>query len=570
MRPSLEPARGHRDNRATDRMTLTREADIRGSTDAEAADPAAPVARVLAFADRHRRWVYAGIVLLYLAGYTGSWPVSSDSALYAALGRNLYEGRGYTYQGEPHTWVEPGTPLLVALSFTIGGPEAFWPVMAVMVGLSLACLALFHAIVRLNHGRPTAVLLTAALAVTETFYRYGYFLFTDVPFLAAVLVLLLGYELIVHRRGRASVAAGWALFAAGSFLLPALRPVWATILGGFVVGAVWQIVRGRRRAAHGLMLAVVLVAVVGFRAVDPRRAGVDQPTHIEAHVSAMATEHRAFVLRRMVVEHLPQLFERTVPQALLGVQTVPGLNSAFTAAVVAACLALVRVRPTWAMVVAATLAQLAFHLPKERYLVPVLPIVLIAVWRAVPWAAARVPARHRAVALGAAGAVVLLANVVAIGRYVVTRHREAALLAPYTFGDDDDESALPAVAAALRDQVGDGPLVVAQGARELHYFSRCRTVAPLTSRRVPPSPRELAAFGRQLAQEPALYVVLPGRWTEELVRQVGIEVGPPVPLGGGLSLHRAHVVPGSPTPHPSSVTAGVMRVPRESRAEATP
>src|SRR3712207_8138372 len=53
---------------------------------------------------------------------------------------------------------------------------------------------LFYQLVKLHFGRPTAVFVTAAVALTETFFRYGYLLFTDMPFLASVLMFLLRSE----------------------------------------------------------------------------------------------------------------------------------------------------------------------------------------------------------------------------------------------------------------------------------------------------------------------------------------------------------------------------------------
>ena len=82
---------------------------------------ATPSARLLAWADQRRWWLFGAVALLYLAGFNGQWRVSPDSALYASLGRNLYEGKGYTYQGERHTWVEPGFPWLISRGFRLAG-----------------------------------------------------------------------------------------------------------------------------------------------------------------------------------------------------------------------------------------------------------------------------------------------------------------------------------------------------------------------------------------------------------------------------------------------------------------
>ena len=69
---------------------------------------------VLTCADRCRRWLFAGLVSIYVAGFNGLWRMQPDAALYLSLGRNLVEGKGYTYLGQPHHLVYPGWPWLIA------------------------------------------------------------------------------------------------------------------------------------------------------------------------------------------------------------------------------------------------------------------------------------------------------------------------------------------------------------------------------------------------------------------------------------------------------------------------
>jgi type VI protein secretion system component VasF len=70
-----------------------------------------PPDRVLAWADAHRRKLLAVVILLYALGFNGQWRMEPDSALYLTIGRNLAEGRGYTYHGAHHHLAYPGPPL---------------------------------------------------------------------------------------------------------------------------------------------------------------------------------------------------------------------------------------------------------------------------------------------------------------------------------------------------------------------------------------------------------------------------------------------------------------------------
>jgi hypothetical protein len=185
-------------------MEETRSADA-----LPAADPTLLSTRLLAWADRHRWWLFGFVAVLYVGGFNGQWRVSPDSALYASLGRSLAEGQGYTYQGEHHKWVEPALPYVISFGFRLFGPDAFWPTMIVLLLTAFAALALFYRLMTLHAGRPTAVVLTTLLAVNESFYRYPFHLFTDTPFLVGVLLFLLGYEVVLQNRvGPAGGAGG--------------------------------------------------------------------------------------------------------------------------------------------------------------------------------------------------------------------------------------------------------------------------------------------------------------------------------------------------------------------------
>ena len=57
---------------------------------------------VLAWADRYRRWVFLSLLLVYAGGFNPQWRPEPDSALYLSIGRNLVEGKGYTFHGKAH------------------------------------------------------------------------------------------------------------------------------------------------------------------------------------------------------------------------------------------------------------------------------------------------------------------------------------------------------------------------------------------------------------------------------------------------------------------------------------
>ena len=140
------------------------------------------------------------------AGYT---------ALYLSIGRNLVEGHGYTFHGKAHRLAYPGLPLVFGGLFKAFHTRGLLPALILMPLLGLAALGLVYRLFLLHAGRPTAVVVTAGVGMTRLFYRYSFELLTDLPFLFGVLMFLVGYEAIFHRRDEPAASSAAADSAAG-------------------------------------------------------------------------------------------------------------------------------------------------------------------------------------------------------------------------------------------------------------------------------------------------------------------------------------------------------------------
>src|SRR6478672_2948307 len=100
--------------------------------------------RILAFVDAHRRSLLIGVLTLYLLGFNGQWRLEPDSALYLTIGRNLAEGRGYTYHGDHHHLAYPGLPWLFAATFKVFGVDTLLPAHVIILLCGAAALALTY------------------------------------------------------------------------------------------------------------------------------------------------------------------------------------------------------------------------------------------------------------------------------------------------------------------------------------------------------------------------------------------------------------------------------------------
>jgi hypothetical protein len=496
----------------------------------------APAARVLAWFDRNRRWLFVGIVVLYLAAFNGRWRVSPDSSLYMSLGRNLAEGAGYTYQGEHHRWFEPGLPRVIALSYRLFGEDRYAPILAFILACSLASLMLTYALMKRHAGRPTAVLVVVALAVCETYLRYGFQVVTDTPFLFAVLLYLYGYELLVGNNfsgndARRAKVVGWLIIPAATLMMVSFRPTTLTFVGAVGVACAWHVMRGPKRWRHVAIGLLTLAAFYSFRFVDPRRGHAGESVVREQRLKTLMTTQRAYAVRHVFHDSIPDFFDKVFPQAVFATDVAPGVDTAISVALIAAGVSLLRRRVLWGMWCGATFFQCMTWLPRERYLLPILPLLLYGMWRGAVWLSSRPKLSPRAsrIVLAVLMIVYFVPNLLLEGHFLI-QQRYAGIDSSRN-GDPDD---MPVVnmGREIAQHVGDRDIVLATDHRELSYFSRRKVMASPWAFRWPPTEAEQREFFDKAARASALYAVLPDKAREQhvpaLIERLGMRVGPDI------------------------------------------
>jgi hypothetical protein len=185
-----------------------------------------------------RRWLaLAGwaMVALYLAGVVNAWWPTPDSALYRCLGRNLVAGRGYVFNGQGHTTVAPGLPLLLGLTERLAGPGALWAQNLLMCLAGLAGLGVAYAALRRMVEPRLAFAAVAGTGLCGVYYLHSHLILTDAPF------ALLFWAVVYC--GHRMLAGSWAWAAAVAALSAvaiAVRLPGLAILGPLAVAMAWH------------------------------------------------------------------------------------------------------------------------------------------------------------------------------------------------------------------------------------------------------------------------------------------------------------------------------------------
>ena len=212
-----------------------------------------------------RAWLLAAgafIGLLYLAGVVNAWWPTPDSALYRCLGRNLIAGKGYVFNGQGHTTVAPGLPVLLGLTERLAGPGAIWAQNLLMCLAGLAGLAVAYAALRRMVGPRVAAAAVVATGLCGVYYLHSHLILTDAPF------VLLFWS--VFYCGRRMLAGSWAWAAAVAALCVLailIRLPGLAILGPLAVAfAVEKFPppAARRLAVGGVILAAIAASTGAF------------------------------------------------------------------------------------------------------------------------------------------------------------------------------------------------------------------------------------------------------------------------------------------------------------------
>ena len=527
---------------------------------AGAAAPFGLPERVLALADAHRRKFFVAVLALYLLAFNGQWRLDSDSALYLTIGRNIAEGRGYTYHGLHHTLAYPGMPWLFAGLFKVFGSATVPAADVVMLGCGLATLALVYRLFLLHAGRPTAVLITVALALSRTFFRYSFELLSDVPFLMGVSAFLAGCEAVFHRRGCGDGPRfRWydlALTAGGLAVAVVTRPtMWALLAAAVVAGGLSLLARPRRwkwLAAGAAVAAVAAVTVV----VMFRRAGGDYE-----RVFLDTLDDPGRVTRVMLQRNLPEVLHPGAAEAVFGrdwgrlevggarlpMGAVPSLLT------IGAGLWLARRRLLWGAWVAMSVVMMLVTLVEVRYFLQVLPLLLYGWWLMLVWADRQVARRLGGPVALWKGVVTALPTAVFGATVLVNAGRVASLVAeqrgvPFLEGYRHGKYAMvPELTKLLQSQTPDEAWVLVPE-RQLGR------ILTFTSRRYAVEPGPVTQLNPELQ---TVYVLEPleddvRAWMPLLRMGVGEAVGPAVKgrRGARWQLHRAVRTPPPPPDYP--------------------
>jgi hypothetical protein len=354
-----------------------------------------------------QRFLFLGVVALYLAAISPWWNTSADSSLYLTLGQNLAHGEGYTLYGEPNAFVPPGFPLIVAGLTRLGLGDMLY-LNAAMTLMALAAVFMIYRLLRNlaperepfglrllledSHGVQAghvsspafcydpAFACALAAAVLYDMYEVATRQYSDIPFMFLVFTGLWAYYRGLQGKSGLLWLGTIALAAAAWFRVAGLP-----LVAGAAVGLVLEPRKVSRRVVflHAGLLAAAVAGTVVFFYLWHKHA-VQGALPQETYAGEI---DRFRVIGRSPLEWLwspiANFWEtgQSLADLLTGQANIPNI----VAILLLACPILVGMTVRWkqrqCLPLVATVAYVGIILLmrslKDRYLLPVAPLLLL-------------------------------------------------------------------------------------------------------------------------------------------------------------------------------------------------
>jgi hypothetical protein len=353
-------------------------------------------ASTLAFADRHRRKLWAVTLIFYIAAFNGQWRIQPDAALYLSLGRNLATGRGYTYLDQPNLLAYPGWPALIAGTFKIFGSSSLVMVNVLMLLIALATVMMVYRLFLLHSGRPTAVVMSVGVGLTKAFFCYGFELWSDMPFALGAMSALAGYEGMLGRRNPSAAPlaaqappvqrrwldrcffAGGLLFAA--LMRPTIWPLIAAILLAIFAQTLTRKFHWRSFLTLSALIGTAAGVVVAVLLSHGRLHGYGS-VYVDYLLNRI-TRGSTDTGTHSLAENVQNLFTWAASDVLFQTRLGPTCNELLSLLVIGLGFSLFRYRVLWGFWFSLLLATILISQETlDRYFLPVLPLLVYAWWK---------------------------------------------------------------------------------------------------------------------------------------------------------------------------------------------
>jgi hypothetical protein len=508
------------------------------------------------------RWLHwAALILLFAFAFNGQWRVGRDSALYRGLAHSIATGKGYSFGDFGSRQIYPGLPVLLAGLEKVFGPSSVPPIIMVHL-FSLGCLIFTYKLVRLRFDEWIAIAVTFCVGVHGWYLELTNEIRDDIPFLFGMLVALYGWERLrlaigSDKKGsdpflstgggavikgslpfmsRTAVRAG-AFLVVGLAIAAVMRPTFIILAAAWVIVCVWGLITGPKRKFYAICLGVLMAVWLAMILLDPRTRGFKPLGGGYEYDASVALGKAA----ENISKNIWKVVSIEIAHGFFGQRWLPGMTQVMNLIAIGASLLLLKKNPMWTLLILFTVVVMMLMTPVPRYLVMVIPLLMLAWVLLIIEIAKRVPPQHASAVIFVGLAAVIVPNLIRCGK--VIGQQRGWQSAPS--GGLAQWQCIIDMGYVVKQLVPPGEKVIAPGATIMSYYSErecvmARDILPRSKHEVH-WPRHLDALNIRYAVFPSDQYMEGERKIRELMDKGVIVPDERVAKVGDLALMRVHI-----------------------------
>jgi len=333
------------------------------------------------------------LAIFYVALQNGRWAPVSDADFYLAVARNLATGKGFLFNGGPVMISPPGWPLVLAGAMLVS--PSFWLLNLMQMAMFLGAVGIFYRVLRRLASPEQAFGVCLLTGLLSSWFRLTYVLDSE-----GLFCLLTSATLLVAMQIKEGRSIIWRLALLLGLTAASVAVRWTGILNGLLAAAI--LVSGDfrprwNRAGISAALAVGLAVGVFFVLREALDEGWFCPSAAQDK-GAVTNWNKIYPLGVrgglwQAVRNAPQfgawvtglLWEPTqLGRGLVAVKVATSLLGWGLVGVLTLGLAAAWRQRQWllpAVLVYGLFLAVIWPNVNPRYLMPVTPLVLLAIWK---------------------------------------------------------------------------------------------------------------------------------------------------------------------------------------------
>ena len=323
--------------------------------------------------------LFACLGLLYCFGVNGHWRLLPDSTAHFNYALEISGQSNHYFSDLLFGSLQPGLAYMFLGMIGLFGQSFIWGMNLGLLSISLFTLFVsYHFFMLITNDQGKSVFLTFLLGITEHHYLYTFEILTDMPFSLGMILSLYGWQRFKYISPKRIYSL--TILLIGISIMVLFRSVFLIALISLLIATVYELYKNQQKRLLTFIASIAAIVGVSFIAM----------CYFDLINLPIANDIRLFInglIRILIKPNDSMLFTNcklllceVMPEVITGqdLGDIAGLPFGLTS--VYLCLRLFNKEPLWGILFFCFIAQWIFFQTDDRYVLPLIPLVVLAVW----------------------------------------------------------------------------------------------------------------------------------------------------------------------------------------------